>query len=181
MAAIIITGTPGTGKTTASKIVAKILNSHLIALNDFIIEKHLYNGHDEKKGYKIVDMDALSREINSVLNKNDKQVIIEGHLAHDFEYDKLVESVIVLRTRPNILRKRLNRREWSDSKIQENIEAEALDLCTFEAVELHGDKVHELDTSDLDVDEVAEIIIQIINGNTQLPPGKINFLEELFQ
>ncbi len=181
MTAIIITGTPGTGKTTVSKIVAKTLKSHLIALNDFIIEKQLYNGHDEKKGYKIVDMDTLSREINFTLNKINKQVIIEGHLAHDFEVDELVEAVIVLRARPNILRKRLNKREWSDSKIQENIEAEALDLCTFEAVEMHGDKVHELDTSDLEVDEVAEIIIQIINGNKQLHPGKINFLEELFQ
>jgi adenylate kinase len=74
----------------------------------------------------------------------------------------------------------LNKREWSDSKIQENVEAEALDLCTFEAVEIHGDKVHEVDTSDLDVDEVAEIIIQILNGKKQLPPGKINFLDELF-
>ena len=75
---------------------------------------------------------------------------------------------------------RLKKREWPDSKIQENVEAEALDLCTFESVEIHGDKVHEVDTSDLDVDDVSEIIIQILNGNKQLPPGKINFLEELF-
>ena len=47
-------------------------------------------------------------------------------------------------------------------------------------MEIHGDKVHELDTSDLKADEVTEIIIQILNGNKQLPPGKINFLEELF-
>ena len=47
-------------------------------------------------------------------------------------------------------------------------------------METHGDKVHEVDTSDLDVDDVSEIIIQILNGNKQLPPGKINFLEELF-
>jgi adenylate kinase len=180
MTVIIITGTPGTGKTTVSKIVSKTLNFHLIALNELIIEKHLYNGHDDKKGYKIVDMDALSSELNFSLNNIDKQVIIEGHLAHDFGVDAQVESVIVLRARPSVLRKRLNKREWTDSKIQENVEAEALDLCTFEAVEIHGDKVHELDTSELDADEVAEIIIQILNGNKQLPPGKINFLEELF-
>ena len=180
MAAIIITGTPGTGKTTVSDIVSKTLNYSLIHLNDLIIEKHLYNGHDDKKGYKIVDMEALSREINLLLTHVNEQVIIEGHLAHDFEVGELVEYVIVLRARPSVLRKRLNKREWSDSKIQENVEAEALDLCTFEAVEVHGDKVHELDTSDLDVYEVAEIIIQILDGNKQLPPGKINFLEELF-
>jgi adenylate kinase len=180
MAAVIITGTPGTGKTTVSKIVSKTLKSQLIALNELIIQKHLYNGHDDKKGYKIVDMDALASEINLILKSTDKQLIIEGHLAHDLGATDQVETVIVLRTRPSVLRKRLNKREWSDSKIQENIEAEALDLCTFEAVEIHGDKVHELDTSDLDVDEVTEIIIEILNGDKQLPPGKINFLEELF-
>jgi adenylate kinase len=181
MAAVIITGTPGTGKSTVSKIVAKTLNTTLIGINDLIIEKHLYNGYDSEKGYKIVDMEALSREIKLLIDNTDEQLILEGHLAHDFEVDKLVELVIVLRARPNVLRKRLNTREWSYSKIHENVEAEALDLCTFEAVELHGDKVHELDTSDLDVNEVAEIIIQILNGEIYLPPGKINFLEELFK
>ena len=179
MAAIIITGTPGTGKTTVSKIIAKAINSPLIAINDLIIEKHLYNGHDNEKGYKIVDMESLSKEINLIINNTAEHVIVEGHLAHDFEVDELVEFVIVLRTRPSVLRKRLNKREWSESKIQENVEAEALDLCTFEAVEIHGDKVHELDTSDLDVDEVSEIVIQILNGKKHLPPGNINFLEEL--
>ncbi len=180
MAAVIITGTPGTGKTTVSKILAKTLKSSLIPLNDLIDEKHLYNGYDDEKGYKIVDMEALSREINQILAATDEQVIIEGHLAHDFDKDELVTSVIVLRTRPNILRRRLCNREWSDSKITENVEAEALDLCTYEAVEIHGDKVHEVNTSDLEVEEVVEIIIQILNGKKKLPPGEINFLEELF-
>ncbi|MGB7968946.1 MAG: adenylate kinase family protein [Methanobacterium sp.] len=180
MAAVIITGTPGTGKTTVSKIVSKTLNTPLIALNELIIDKHLYNGHDDEKGYKIVDMEALSSEINLILDSTDKQLIIEGHLAHDLGVDEKVDTVIVLRARPSVLRDRLKKREWPDSKIQENVEAEALDLCTFESVETHGDKVHEVDTSDLDVDDVSEIIIQILNGNKQLPPGKINFLEELF-
>ena len=77
MAAVIITGTPGTGKTTVSKIVSKTLKSQLIALNELIIQKHLYNGHDDKKGYKIVDMDALASEINLILKSTDKQLIIE--------------------------------------------------------------------------------------------------------
>ena len=150
MAAVIITGTPGTGKTTVSNIVSKNLNSPLIHINDLINEKHIYNGHDDKKGYKIVDMVALSTEINLLLTKINEQVIIEGHLAHDFEVDEHVELVIVLRARPSVLRKRLNQRGWSHSKIQENVEAEALDICTYEAVEIHGKKVNELDTCNLD-------------------------------
>jgi adenylate kinase len=181
MAAIIISGTPGTGKTSVSQIVANKLESDLVAVNDLVDEKNIYNGYDENKGYKLVDLNALSREITSILeNSRDKQVIVEGHLAHLFENNDLVDVVIILRARPDILGKRLYKREWTNSKIQENLEAEALDICIFEAVEIHGDKVNELDTTDLDLEEVADLVIEIINGKKNFPPGKLNFLEDLY-
>ena len=74
----------------------------------------------------------------------------------------------------------MDKREWTNSKIQENIEAEALDICIFEAVEIHGEKVNELDTSDLEVEEVADLIIEVLNGEKNFPPGKLNFLEDLY-
>jgi adenylate kinase len=181
MKTIIITGTPGTGKTTVSKIISNKLESSLIAVNDLIEEKHIYNGYDAEKGYKLVDIDALSKEISVKLSgSNDEYMIVEGHLAHEFNDDEHVDIVIVLRARPDILRKRLNKRNWSHSKVQENIEAEALDICTFESVELHREKVHELDTSDLDADEVADIIIEIVSGKKNFPPGNLNFLDDLY-
>jgi adenylate kinase len=181
MTAVLITGTPGTGKTTASKIAVKKLKSSLVAVNDLVNDENLYNGHDPEKGYKVVDLDALSRMIGITLeDSNDDHLIIEGHLAHTFKNDDLVDIVIVLRARPDILRKRLNKRGWSDSKVQENLEAEALDICTFEAVEIHGDKVNELDTSDIDVKEVADLVVEIINGKKHFPPGNLNFLEDLY-
>ena len=80
----------------------------------------------------------------------------------------------------DILRKRLNKREWSNSKVQENLEAEALDICTFEAVEMYGERVNELDTSDIGVEEVADLIIEVLNGKKYFPPGNLNFLEDLY-
>lgn len=181
MAAIIISGTPGTGKTTVSKIVAKKLESDLVAVNDLVDEKKIYNGYDENKGYKVVDLDALSKEIESTLeNSKERYLIVEGHLAHLFENEDLIDMVIILRARPDVLRKRLDKREWTNSKIQENIEAEALDICIFEAVEIHGEKVNELDTSDLEMEEVADLIIEVLNGEKNFPPGKLNFLEDLY-
>ncbi len=180
MTAVLITGTPGTGKTTVSRIVAEKLETSLLAVNDLIDEKHIYNGIDAEKGYKVVDLDTLSNEIKVIVENSDKDhIIIEGHLAHEFSSD-VVDMVIVLRARPDILRQRLNKRDWSDSKVYENLEAEALDICTFEAVEIHGKKVNELDTSDIDVEEVADIVIEIINCKKHFPPGNLNFLEELY-
>ena len=180
MTTVLITGTPGTGKTTVSRIVAEKLETSLLAVNDLIDEKHIYNGVDAEKGYKVVDLDTLSNEIKVIVENSDKDhIIVEGHLAHEFSSD-IVDMVIVLRARPDILRKRLNKRNWSDSKVYENLEAEALDICTFEAVEIHGKKVNELDTSDIDVKEVADIVIEIINCKKHFPPGNLNFLEELY-
>jgi adenylate kinase len=180
MKTVLITGTPGTGKTTVSRIVAEKLETSLLAVNDLVDEKHIYNGVDVEKGYKVVDLDALANEIEFIIENSDKNhVIVEGHLAHEFSSD-IVDVVIVLRARPDILRKRLNKRDWSESKVYENIEAEALDICTFEAVELHGNKVNELDTSDIDVEGVADIVIEIINCKKHFPPGNLNFLEELY-
>ena len=181
MTAVLITGTPGTGKTTASKITAKIINCPLVVVNDLVNNKNLYDGYDPEKGYKVVDLEALSIIIETKLKDlNAEHLLIEGHLSHTFKNEDLVDTVIVLRTRPEILRKRLNKRGWSDSKVHENLEAEALDICTFEAVETHGDKVNELDTSDIDVDEVANILVEIIEGKKYFPPGNINFLEDLY-
>lgn len=180
MTIVLITGTPGTGKTTVSKIVSEKLKSSLLAVNDLIEKKHIYTGVDPEKGYKVVDLTNLSNEIRVVIGNSDKNhIIVEGHLAHVFSSD-IVDIVIVLRTRPNILKERLSKREWSDSKVYENLEAEALDICTYEAVEIHGKKVNEVNTSDMDVEEVADVIIEIINSRKHFPPGNINFLEELY-
>ncbi len=180
MATLLITGTPGTGKTSVSKILAQKLESPLVALNDLVDERHLYSGQDPDKGYKVVDLDALSIEIQGIIeDANDEHMIIEGHLSHYFKKEDLVDLVVVLRTRPSILRKRLKNRAWDDSKVQENIEAEALDICTFEAVENYNKKVNEIDTSDMGVEEVSDIIIEVIKGKKSFPPGKIDFLENL--
>lgn len=182
MSVILITGTPGTGKTTVSKSLSKRLSFPLVAVNDLVEEKHLYHGHDPEKGYKEVDMEDLCHELEFLIkNSEDEGLIIEGHLAHFLDNSDSIDFVVVLRTRPDILKKRLQKRDWSDSKVNENIEAEALDICTFEAVETHGNKVNEVDTTNLEIEKVVDIVIQIVNGEKQIPPGDVNFLEYLYQ
>jgi adenylate kinase len=181
MTTIIITGTPGTGKTSVSKIVSEKLESELISVNELVDQKHIYTGINKEKEYKEVDLNHLSREIQSVIQNSPKNVIVEGHLAHYIEKDEFVDLVIVLRARPDILRKRLNKRAWSDSKVQENLEAEALDICTFEAVTNFGEKVNEIDTSDISMVEVADQILKVLNGEKHFPPGEINFLDDLYK
>jgi adenylate kinase len=176
---ILITGTPGVGKTTVSSILAERLDAHLININELVNEKCLYTGIDEEREYKIVDLDALFNEMDNIIKKvdgPDEYVIIEGHLSHLFEKSDIV---IVLRANPDVLQDRMKIKGWKKAKIRENVEAEAIDVCSYEAFEIHSDKVNELNTSDIPPEKVVDLIIDVINGDKRFPVGSMDFLEYL--
>ena len=170
---IFISGTPCSGKTTISEALSSTLNYDLIKINDLAIENDLVLGIDDEKGYKIIDIDALDELLLEVISDN---LIVEGHLSHLCHG---ADKMIVLRCRPEILEKRLALREYSEAKIRENLEAEALGVCSAESLEIYEDKVYELDVSDLSVDEAVSKITDVINGDKELSFGEIDFMDWL--
>ncbi|MBR5954015.1 MAG: adenylate kinase family protein, partial [Methanobrevibacter sp.] len=127
---IFITGTPCTGKTTVSEALSNRLGCKLIKINDLAIENDFVLGIDEDKGYKVIDIDALNDKVLEIISQNDELLIFEWHLAH---LCSGADKIIVLRVHPDILRVRLEERDYSESKIRENLEAEAMGVCTAEA------------------------------------------------
>jgi adenylate kinase len=175
---IIITGTPGCGKTTVSNMLAKKIDAKLISINYLLDNYDLNLGTDEVRGYKIVDVDKMIPIVDRIKDENpDKTIIFEGHLAQDYPH---ADKVIVLRCNPVELEKRLNTRDWTDKKIHENIEAEILAICTQESYETYGDGVCEIDTTYNTPEEVADDILDIINNQKEYSLGKIDYLEEYF-
>ena len=172
MTAIFITGTPCTGKTT----LASKLNGHLIKINDIAIEHDFVLGIDEDKGYKVIDIEKLSDHVGKLIDDCDETLIFEGHLSHLCDG---ADKVIVLRVRPEILEQRLKARDYSDSKIRENLEAEALGVCSAEAYEKYQENVYELDVSDLTVDEATELIEDVISNGGDYPVGSVDFMSWL--
>lgn len=172
---IFISGTPCTGKTTVSELLSDKLNCKLVKINDLAICDNLVLGIDKDKGYKIIDIDALNDSLSDIISSSDN-LIVEGHLSHlCYGADKL----IILRCRPEILEKRLTLRDYSDAKIHENLEAEALGVCSAEALEIYENNIYELDVSDLTPDEIVYILIDVINGEKQLSFGEIDFMDWL--
>ena len=173
---VFISGTPTVGKTTISEKIADDLNANLIKINDLAIEKGFVLGIEEEKGYKVIDIDKLDDKLQEVLNSfsDDELVIVEGHLSHLCSNP---DCVIILRAHPKILKERLASRNYSQAKINENLEAEALGVCAVEAFELHGDKVNEVDVTDLAIDEIVDVIGDIISGKNSYPVGNVDFMD----
>lgn len=169
-----ISGTPGTGKTKVARILAKQMDANLIALKALKVPYE----YDRKRRTKIVDVKALQEAVNRNIDKN-RINIIEGHLSHMLKSD----AVIVLRTNPITLEKRLKKRKWRASKIKENVMAEFLDEITIEAFGKHKNKnVFEIDTSKISEDKTADIISEITSGKksvlNKFKAGRINWSEK---
>ncbi|MBR0271283.1 MAG: adenylate kinase family protein [Methanobrevibacter sp.] len=172
---IFISGTPCTGKTTISEKLSEKLNYDLIKINDLAIDNNLVLGIDDDKGYKIIDIDGLNELLLEIIPEHDN-LIVEGHLSH---LCSGADKLIVLRCRPEILEKRLALRNYSDAKIHENLEAEALGVCSAEGLEIYENNIYELDVSDLSVDEVVLTLMDVINDEKELSFGEIDFMEWL--
>ena len=179
---IFISGTPCTGKTTVANDLNGYLSdngfdSKLIRINDFAFENDLVLGEDPDKFYKVIDIDGLNDCLNEEINQRSSGIlIVEGHLSHLCEG---ADKMIVLRLNLSILKNRLEERSYVESKIQENLEAEALAVCSAEAYEIYGDKTNEIDASDKSVEEIRDLIIAIASDKIECPVGSIDFMEWL--
>ena len=97
---------------------------------------------------------------------------VEGHFAHLLSCDR----VVVLRCRPDELKKRLMKRNYRIQKIRENAEAEALDVCLIETVEMHDPShILEIDTTDHNPAYCANMIERFAHGEIPAAFGTIDW------
>lgn len=169
---VFLTGTPGTGKTTISSLLKEQLSLKLVDINQLVEDEKIYTGYDPEWGYKIVDIPLLCQAITDVIGESDGDLLVEGHLSH---FCDGADLVVVLRAHPHVLEKRLQSKGFKDTKVKENITAEALDICAYEAFQKYGDKAHEIDTTDKNPQEVVDEIQEIIKGGKSYPVGEVDF------
>jgi adenylate kinase len=176
---IAVTGTPGTGKTEVGKALARRLGARIVDLNRLIAEKRCY--HLDRDGVKVAHLKSMQREFSKLIRAVKAPVVVEGLLSHLLD-KKIIDRVIVLRTDPRVLKRRLLRRGYRNRKLQDNLESEALDIILCEAVDIHGvEKVIEVDTTGKRPPEVANMILTALEGKMDLRPGKISWLEKFYK
>ena len=191
MTTVALTGTPGTGKTTVSGLVADRLEVEVVHLNDAIREAELFSERDVERDSLVADLDAVEAWLDDYraaeasgdhdsIGDHDgdgaPDLLVESHLAHLLDADRAV----VLRCHPESLKPRLRDRGESEASVAENAESEALDQILAAAVDRHGeDSVWEIDTTDRAPEAVADDVAAAVDGETDPRVGVVDFIEYL--
>lgn len=176
---IALTGTPGTGKTSVGNILEEDYGYTVIHLNDVIRDERLFDGIDEGRDCVLAEMDRIAGYLENNFPE-DELVILESHLAHHF-----ADHCVVLRTAPPDLRSRLHSRGYKGEKVEENVEAECIDIILVEAVEM-CEQVFEVETTGRNAPDVAGDVHEIVNAmanglfpNSRFLPGSFNWIDEI--
>jgi len=176
---VAVSGTPGTGRSVFARTLAKKLDAQLVDLNALIKKRKIYK--KDADGTLIADPIKVRAGFARLIKSLRGPVVVEGLLVH-FLQPKYISHVVVLRTKPSVLEKRLRKRGYSLKKIKDNVESEALSIILWEAVKIHGaKKVYEIDMTKLKAQSAVKLILDALVGKISLIPGKIDWLEKYFK
>ena len=177
---IIVSGTPGVGKSTVSKQLSSKLSCRLVSIGDLVKDEGLYTQVDRKRDTLVADMNKVSKRINGIISDSSEMLIVEGHYAVDVVPLEAVSLVFVLRRDPEELRDILRKRGYRDEKIRENVAAEILDVCLYDAVDKCGvDKVCEVNVTGRTAEEVVNEVQQVLHGKKKRRIGTVDWLGKL--
>ena len=176
---LLITGVPGSGKTTTAKLLSHKSGAALLDINKLVQVLHLYSRTDESDGAKVVRLKELEGELSSAIKSEKRSVVVEGHLGCEMKLP--VQRVVVLRCEPKTLRERLSSRNYPAAKVSANALSESLDYCTVWSERNYGKaKVFEIDTTKRAPDEVAALCEKIMAGN-KVKKESVSFPEALLR
>lgn len=165
---LVITGVPGSGKTTLAKALAKKLGAEYIDFNA-LAKKHAVLRKVEKE-YEI-NLAKLKATVRK-FTRGKTRFVLEGHLACEVKIP--CDAVVILRCNPLVLMKRLAKRKYRREKITDNALAEAEDYFVFKVEENYGKNYVEVDTTRKV--SVETLLWAVKKGKSD----KINWKKELF-
>ncbi len=156
-----IAGTPGTGKTAVGDALAR--RGHRVVRVAETIAPFVLA---EEDGVREVDEEAWVAAFVPV------DGFVEGGLVQFLPCDRLA----ILRCRPDVLRARLEARGYPAAKVDENVEAEALDVVLCEALDLHPpEHLLEIETTARSSEETADLVEAFADGRLAPSHGTFDF------
>jgi len=159
--AIIITGYPGTGKTSLARALERMLKSRakIIEVDEEAKKNGWFWAYDARRRSHVYDTEFLEKWLVSEAVKSDLLFIFSIFpclLPMEF-----VSQVFVLKSEPEVVERRLRERGWEEGKIRENLEAMEMGELEGEAEDCYGrEKVKIIDTSGESPEIAAEKMLK---------------------
>eukprot|EP00796_Vickermania_ingenoplastis_P005940 gene5940-4249_t len=161
---ILITGTPGTGKTSMTTLLAETLPDFIpIEVGKLVKENHWFSEYDSELDTHIIeeaDEDAMLDYLEPIMVERGNH-IVDYHSSELFP-ERWFHLVVVLKTRTETLYDRLQKRGYKEVKVSENMEAEIQCVCEMEARDSYKEEiilVRDNDTLE-DMEQTVELIAE---------------------
>lgn len=163
---IIVTGTPGVGKTVVGKLLAKKTGFTFLSLGDLVRKERLHKGFDRRARSYLINEPAVRRNLERYLDDNRRRgLVFETHAVGSILRKTRGTVAVVLRLDPAVLTKRLRARNWPKLKIWENVEAELIDVSLYDCLKFLGKKrVVEVNATGKSPEEVVRQILRALSG-----------------
>uniref|UniRef100_A0A0G4HYZ9 Adenylate kinase isoenzyme 6 homolog n=1 Tax=Chromera velia CCMP2878 TaxID=1169474 RepID=A0A0G4HYZ9_9ALVE len=133
---ILVTGTPGVGKSTFSQQLADRAGMKHLDVGKLIQEQKLYREWDDEMNCSVFEEDLVLGALEEILGEEGGH-ILDFHSC-DFLPPEWLDLIIVLRSDNSVLFDRLAKRGYSPEKVQENLECEIFQVVLDEATEAFG-------------------------------------------
>ncbi|XP_026290389.1 adenylate kinase isoenzyme 6 [Frankliniella occidentalis] len=160
---ILITGTPGTGKSSLCKQLAEKTGYEWLEVSKLAKDWECISDYDEEYDTSVLDEDKLLDTMEPIMANGGKIVDYHGC---DFFPERWFNIVFVLRTDNTILYDRLSERGYTGKKLSDNVECEIFQTLLEEAKSSYDeDIVHELQSSTLA--EAASNLERIVSWTDQ--------------
>lgn len=155
---IIISGTPGVGKSTLAKALAKKVGYGRLNLHRYY--QTISSGYNKNKQTYNINPKKFIGFVQRKQKLFKTGLIIDSHISHYLPAHMVDLCIVVTCSDLKKLRHRLRRRGYTHKKIEENIQAEIFQVCLLEAQE-RGHKVVVFDVCQM---PVSRIISQVMTA-----------------
>ncbi|CAI6333341.1 unnamed protein product [Periconia digitata] len=137
---IVVTGTPGVGKTTHAEQIAQNLGFKHVSINQIVKDEGFHEGKDEELGSWIVDEDKLLDYLEATSLSETGGYVLDFHACELFP-ERWIDLVLVLRCDSTVLYDRLTARGYEGKKLEENMDSEIMQVLLDEARESYKEEI----------------------------------------
>ncbi|XP_055389581.1 adenylate kinase isoenzyme 6 homolog isoform X2 [Condylostylus longicornis] len=135
---ILITGTPGVGKSTLCDKLAEKLNFEWHDISKIAKENDFIESYDEDYECPVIDEEKLLDYLEPIITRGGN--IIEYH-GCDFFPERFFDIIYVIRCNNTILYDRLKERNYNEKKLRSNIECEIFQTILDEAKDSYDESI----------------------------------------